>query len=131
MPSERILLVEHKGKQVLLVDLSGLVESELPPLVVEASSRIRTFPLASALTLTDATSFQFTLRDGFGGYDRVVAETIRSCFIGNRPHVRAAAIALGHDESQRVITEFFNRVSERHFEIFHTVEDALDWLVEQ
>ena len=37
---------------------------------------------------------------------------------------------LKHNE-KNVIVEFFNWVSDRHFEIFDTIGEALDWLVAQ
>lgn len=131
MQQERIRFIEHKEREVLLIDLGGLVEREILDVLIAAAKQIRTYPSASLLTFTDATTVQFTLRDEAGDYDRVAAETIRNCVAGNRPHVKAAAIALGEGESERVIVQFFNRVGERDFEVFDSSAEALDWLVEQ
>jgi hypothetical protein len=128
---KRIRFQEHGEKQVLVIDLSGLGEKEVVPVLVDAARETRTHPPRSLLTLTDATTTTFNLRTESGEYDRVAAASVRNCIVGNAKHVKAAAVVVGHDESKRVIAEFFNRVSERQFEIFDTMEEALDWLVSQ
>lgn len=131
MELDRIRFVEHKGRQVFVIDLCELIESEVLPVLIEAAKKVRAFPPASLLTLTDATTLQFSLRNHAGDYDRMTSESIRNCIAGNRPYVKAAAIAIGSGESKRVIVEFFNRAGDRQFETFDSAEHALDWLVEQ
>jgi hypothetical protein len=126
---ERVRYLEHNGKQILITDLSSLVASEIPPVVVDAARVIRTHPPGSLLTLTIATDARLTLRDGSGEYDRPMVETIRSAIAGNRPHIRASAIVVGPGDAHRILVDFFNRMSDRHFEMFDSLDEALDWLV--
>lgn len=126
---QRVRYLEHEGRQVLVTDLSGLAANEIPAVVLDAARVIRTHPAGSLLTLTIATGARLTLRDGSGEYDRPMVETIRSTIAGNRPHIRASAIVVGPGDANRILVDFFNRMSDRHFEMFDSLDEALDWLV--
>ena len=128
---ERVRFINHKGKQVLVIDLSNQMGREVIDTLAEAAALIRAQPLDSVRTLTDATTVEFTLRDEDGGYDRILADRIRSFTSGNGAFVIAGTIVVGTDENKRVIAEFVNKMSQRAFVIFETREEALDWLVEQ
>jgi len=126
---KRVQFIEHLGQEILLTDLSGLIEGEILPVLAEAASVIRACPPKSLLTLTDISQTTLTLRTATGAYDRVEAEGIRSSVAGNAEFVRVSAVVTGNDEGKRVIMEFLNRLGGREFAVFVTREEALEWLV--
>ena len=128
---DRVRYLEHQGKQILLTDLSNQSGADIVTTIVAAAKVIRTHPPGSLLTVTDTTNVQFTLRAGSGEYDRGSVEAIRSTLSGNRAHVRASAIVVPPDDARRILVEFFNRASDRQFEIFETMAEALGWLARQ
>ncbi len=131
MKAERVRVIDHKGKQIVFYDLSGLTGREILDPLVAGSRVVRSKPLSSVLTLVDASTLRIDLRGEGGAYDRVTTDAIRGTIAGNAPYVKATAIVIGTGESKRIILEFLGRGGGRNFEPLDTVEQALDWLVTQ
>lgn len=115
--------IQHQGKQVVLLDFSGIQDPDVGLPYIEAAGRfVQALPAdKSALSCTDVTNTQ---------YNRRVVDAFKDMSKGNAPHVKAAAVVT--DSSiHRAAISMIALVSRRKLETFETREQALDWLVSQ
>jgi hypothetical protein len=101
---DRISFVEHKGKQVLLVDASRCTPAEVAKIV---------------LLVPDFTGAEF---------DRIAIDRLKEAAVFDRPHLKRSAW-VGIDKLPHIFYEHIKNFSQRDLPTFETREKAMDWLV--
>ena len=115
---DRVRFIEHKGKQVLLLDFSHCEPEEVFQIMDECKRIVTSQPKGSVLTFSDMTEAHFT-KDGIQRMKEVAAY--------DRPFVRRAAIVGRHPASD-VVHKAIMDFSQRDVRRFETTDQALDWL---
>jgi hypothetical protein len=116
---KRVRFLEHRGKQILLVDLSHLKAAEILELLPDIQEIVTSEPRNSVLSLGDYTDTEVR---------REVADQIKKTLVFDRPHVKKSAL-VGTDHVPHVFLEAFHTFAQRDFGLFQTREEAMDWLV--
>ena len=115
----RIRFIMHKGKQILLVDISHLSPAELLKISRVVPQHVMTQPRESVLLLADFTGTEF---------DREAITSLKESTVFDRPHVKKSAW-VGTENLPRVFYEHIKLFSQRELPTFKTREEAMDWLV--
>ncbi|MDD3804312.1 MAG: hypothetical protein PHW02_08030 [bacterium] len=119
---ERIRNLEHKGKKIFFVDLKdSRVSAENIEIINSAKEMIMKMGEKSVLLLSDYTNAH---------YDIPAAEAMKEFSKNVTPYVKASAV-LGVTGIKRILFNSVVKLTGRHIEIFDTMEDALNYLVEQ
>jgi SpoIIAA-like len=118
---ERIRFIEHKGKQVLLVDMSHSSSAELENFALLVPSYVTSESKGSVLLLADFTGAEF---------DRIAIERLKVAAVFDRPHIKRSAW-VGTESLPKIMYEHIKSFSQRELPTFHTREEALDWLVSE
>jgi hypothetical protein len=119
---QRSRIETYQGKDIVIVDLSGLTPEDMPIFndTLDKTKRlVSSKPLGSVLTLTITTNFRF---------DKHLIAGLNDLTTHDRPFVKRAAIT-GVEGLQRVVLRTVSAFSKRKIEIFDTKEDAFRWLV--
>lgn len=116
---ERVHLVTHSGKKILLIDFGGCNRKEMLKVLDEVRHLVAKTPQSSLLTLADYTEAQI---------DKAVATRIKEVLVLDRPHVRRSAW-VGTESLPKVFYENFKSFSKREFPTFKSREEAMEWLV--
>lgn len=116
---ERIRFVEHRGKRILLADLSHCTPREVEKLALLVPSYVTSEPRSSVLLLADFTGAEF---------DRIAIERLKESAVFDRPHVKRSAW-VGIEKLPPVFLEHIKNFSQRDLPTFKTREEAMDWLV--
>ena len=116
---DRIRFITHKGKQILLVDVSGCSPAELLKIARVVPIRVMAEPRNSILLLADFTGTEF---------DRAAITAMKEGAVFDRPHLKKSAW-VGTDNLPRVFYEHIKNFSQRELPTFKTREEAMDWLV--
>jgi hypothetical protein len=117
-PSSRVKTYSHKGKSIVLIDLSNSKPEETIPAVATAQKIISTFPPKTALVLTNVSGAQ---------YNKEVANAIKDLVSKNTPFIRASAV-VGVNGIQDILLQTVIMISHRDIKTFRTVDLAKDWL---
>ncbi len=117
---ERIRLINHHGKQVLVVDLSNCSAREVEQIVRALPEFVTTRPLGSVLILSDLTGASF---------DQDAIRAMKESAVFDKPYVKKSAW-VGAESLPAVFRENLKSFSRREFPTFRTRREALDWLVE-
>jgi hypothetical protein len=120
---ERLSIIEHKGKQVVLLDYSNATN---PAETVAEIARAKQWfaqqkPDRSLRTVSDATGAR---------YNAAVLEALKDLAAHNKPYVGAAA-GVVNTALHRVALNVTALFSGRKFQAFTDRQQALDWVVEQ
>jgi hypothetical protein len=120
---DRVRFIEHKGKRIILLDFSGMVDPVAGMAVIaEATRFIGAQPVGGAtLTLTDVTDTRYT---------REIIEAFKKMTVQNRPIVKAAAI-VSNSALHRAAISMVALFSRRKLEVCDSRAQALDWLATQ
>ncbi len=116
---DRIRYVEHKGKQILLVDLSHCTPAEVAKISLLVPSYVTSEPRGSVLLLADFTGAEF---------DRIAIERLKEGAVFDRPYLKRSAW-VGIERLPKVFYEHIKNFSQRDLPAFNTREEAMDWLV--
>jgi hypothetical protein len=114
-----IRIVEHKGKKVLLADLSNCTAREVEKIALLVPSYVTSEPRGSVLLLADFTGAEF---------DRIAIERLKESVVFDRPHLKRSAW-VGIERLPKVFYEHIKNFSQRDLPAFKTREEAMDWLV--
>ena len=117
--TDRTRLITHKGKQVLLVDLSHCSAAEAERVYRKLPEFVITRPLGSVLIVSDFTGASFN-EEAL----RVMKETA----VFDKPYVKKSAV-VGVECLPPEFYENLKRFSRREFSVFETRDEALAWLV--
>jgi len=119
---ERISVVVHRGKQILVQDFSRLTPGEeFRDSIAKARRHIAGQPPKSVLSLFDATGAR---------YDTEVVGALKVYARDNEPHIKASAV-VGIEGLLRIGLTVVAGFSGRTFKTFKDRASAMDWLVEQ
>jgi hypothetical protein len=119
---ERIRPVTHKGKEILVVDVSNSRGAGTSiDILAKAREQIDCRAPGSLRLLTDVTNTH---------YDAGGAEAMKAYSKGNTPYVKASAV-IGVAGIKRVLFNAVVKLTGRHIATFDTVEAGLDWLAQQ
>jgi hypothetical protein len=115
---ERIRLINHLGKKILLVDLSNCPVNQVEEVVRKVPDYITVQPLRSVLVLTHFTGATF---------DRDAIRAIKETAVFDKPFVKKSAL-LGIEGMSASFYEELKSFSRRDMTIFKTRDAALGWL---
>ncbi len=116
--------IEHQGKSITWLDLSGLNSTDVAPSLAairEAAEVIRAQPRGSVRTLTDVSGSAAPTQ---------VMDALKAMVRDNKPYVKAAAV-VGLSPLQRMLARAVAAFSGRTLQTFDAVDQAKDWLATQ
>jgi hypothetical protein len=116
---DRIRYIEHKGKQILLVDISHCSANELETIARLVPTYVTSEPHGSVLLLADFTGAEF---------DRIAIDRLKEGAVFDRPHIKRSAW-VGIESLPKVFYEHIKSFSRRELPSFKTREEAMEWLV--
>lgn len=118
---ERTHTIQHQGRTVVLIDMSGTTATEM----LEETARARVYfekqTSGDLLTLTDLTRARFDSR---------ALDALKQLAADNKPRVKASAV-VSDAAAQRAAVSLVSLFSKRKFKSFATRAEALDWLVSE
>jgi hypothetical protein len=117
--AERIGFITHRGKPIMVVDLSYCEAKEILLLLEEVKQTVARHERGSLLTLSDMTGAHI---------DRAVATRLKEVLVMDRPFVKRSAW-VGADSVPHAYYENIKTFSQRQLPGFKTREEAMDWLV--
>ena len=119
---ERVRFITHKGKKVLLVDYSNLRdEAELLQIIEQREFMIDQQPKNSVLVVINVTGAKWS---------KDVLTRAKEANVYEGPYVRRAAL-VGVADYQKAAIAAIAMFSQRHWEKFDTLAEALDWIVSE
>jgi hypothetical protein len=116
---ERIRFISHKGKQVLLVDVSNCTPENVSRIARLVPSYVATQPRGSVFLLADFTGSKF---------DKAAVESLKQAAVYDRPHLKRSAW-VGTEALPKIFYENLKAFSQRDLPTFKTREEALEWLI--
>jgi len=116
---DRIQFVEHKGKQILLIDFSSATANQMQLLLEQVRITVAQHAHESLLTLADFTDAEV---------DKAVATRLKEVLTLDRPFVKKTAW-FGTEKIPHALLEGFHLFSRRNIATFKTREEAIEWLV--
>ena len=116
---ERIRYISHKGKQILLVDITNCSAEEMMKLAQIVPSYLVNEPPGSVLLLADFSGSKF---------DKAAFETLKQATVFDRPHLKRSAW-VGTEALPKVFYENLKAFSQRDLPTINTREEALEFLV--
>jgi hypothetical protein len=116
---DRIRLITHQGKRILLVDISNCSAADVLNISRMVPHYVMPEPRGSVLLLADFTGAQF---------DRDAITSLKESAVFDRPHLKKSAW-VGTENLPRVFYEHIKSFSQRELPTFKTREEAMDWLV--
>jgi hypothetical protein len=115
----RIRFISHKGKKILVVDVSNCSAAELQEVAALVPEYVTSEPKGSVLLLADFTGAEF---------NHDAAMRLKESTVFDRPHLKRSAW-VGVDSMPRVFYQNIKSFSQRELPTFETREEAMDWLV--
>jgi hypothetical protein len=116
---DRIRVITHKGKAILLVDASHCSAAELLKISRMVPHYVTPEPRESVLLLADFTGAEF---------DREAVTSLKESTVFDRPHLKKSAW-VGTENLPHVFYEHIKNFSRRELPTFKTREEAMDWLI--
>ena len=116
---DRIHFIEHKGKQILLLDFSHATAHQMFLLLDYVRATVAKEDRQSVLILADYNHAEV---------DHDVAMKIKEVLTLDRPFVKKSAW-VGAEHIPHAFMENFHLFSQREIVTFKTREEALEWLV--
>jgi hypothetical protein len=118
---DRVRFTTHRGKEILLVDLTNCSAEEVIELLSEVQRMVTGQSHNSVLALGDLTGAEFS---------RAAVTRMKEVAVFDRPYVKRTAF-VGAESLPQVFYQALKTFSQREFLRFETREEALDWLVRE
>ncbi len=118
---ERVRFLQHKGKQVLLLDFTDCTPEDVFDMMNETQRIVTAQPPNSTLTLGAFSGGRFT---------REAVRRMKEVAALDRPHVKRSAF-VGIESLPQVFYKGIREFSARDFPAFGSREEALEWLVRE
>src|ERR1700685_2564372 len=115
---DRIRIITHQGKAILLVDISHCSAAEVLKISRLVPRFVMPEPRGAVLLLADFTGAEF---------DREAITALKESAVFDRPHIKKSAW-VGTENLPRVFYEHIKSFSQRDLPSFKTREEAMDWL---
>ena len=116
-----IRFITHRGKQVLLVDISHCTIAEVERIAQLMPAYLTSQPRGSVLLLADFTGAEF---------DREAITRLKKRTVFDRPYLKRSAW-VGAESLPKAYYENIKSFSQRDLPLFKTREEALEWLVSE
>jgi hypothetical protein len=116
---DRIQFIGHENQRILLVDCTGLSPEEIAAMADQLPTFVTQEPPGSVLLLADFTGATF---------DKQTVEHIKVAAVFDRPHIKRSAWVLT-ENLPKALFDSIRTFSQRNIPIFHTREEALNYLV--
>lgn len=116
---ERIRFLTHKGKEVLLVDVSHCTPDEISRIAHLVPSYVTSQPPGSVLLLADFSGSKFS---------KAALASLKEATVYDRPHLKRSAW-VGTETLPKIFYMNIKSFSQRDLPTFKTREEALEWLV--
>jgi hypothetical protein len=114
----RVQALRHKGKSIILVDLSHCTPNESLEAIPNAQEVIAKAGPKNALVMTDVTE---------ATYNQAVAAAIKSFVQVNTPYMKGSAV-VGADGVRLILLNTVIFLTRRELKTFKTRIEAQDWL---
>jgi hypothetical protein len=111
-------IISHKGKSIVVVNLSNNAPTETISSLKEAHKRISENPAKSVLLLTEVTN---------AVYNKDVSSAIQEFSTKNTPFVKKSAV-VGVEGLKMVLLRTINLLTRREIKACASRQEALDWL---
>lgn len=118
---DRIRFIEHKGRKILLVDVSHCTPADTAKIALLVPSYVTSQDRGSVLLLADFTGTEF---------DRIAIDRLKEATVFDKPHLKRSAW-VGIESLPHVFFEHIKNFSRRDLPTFKTREEALEWLVKE
>jgi hypothetical protein len=115
---DRVQNLTHKGKTIILVDLSNCKPEDSMAVIPIAQKKIAASPPKSARILTDVTNSTYTAQ---------VANAIKEFGKANTPYVKKSVV-VGADGVRAILMNTVIFLTRREIKLFDTRQSALDYL---
>ena len=115
---ERITNISHKGKSIILIDLSNSLPEETLRTIESGKAVISRSAPKSALVVTDVTGAK---------YNKEVAEAIKGFTSFNTPFLKGSAV-VGAEGVASVLLQTVIFITRRELKSFPGRVEAFDWL---
>ena len=115
---ERVQTLFHKGRNVILIDLSSCQPQETLQILPAAKQEIAKMPAKSALVMTDVRGAK---------YDRSLVEAFKEFTAHNTPYVKASAV-VGAEGAAHILLQTLILITRREMKTFAARGEALEWL---
>ena len=117
---DRAKFVEHKGKQIFVMDCRDATLDEMNAIIEECILQVRKQPEKSVFTLTIS---------GGSAFSGETISKLKEVARDNTPYVKAGAI-VGVTGLYKVVLNAVAMFSKRRFYLFDTVDEAMDFLAD-
>jgi len=117
---ERAKFIDHKGAQIFTMDCRDATLEEMNAIIEECMLQVRSQPEKSVFTLTIA---------GGNAFSGETISRLKAMARDNTPYVSAGAI-VGVTGLYKVVFNAVAMFSKRHFFLFDTVDEAMDFLAD-
>src|SRR5437588_10272919 len=117
---ERIRVIEHQGKKILLVDLSHCSADEVAKIAMVVPSYVTSEPRGSVLLLADFTGAEF---------DRIAIDRLKEGTVFDKPQLKRSAW-VGIESLPNVFYEHIKSFLRRELPAFQTREEPVECLGE-
>jgi hypothetical protein len=117
---ERIHLINHHGKQVLVMDLSNCSAVEVEKIVRAVPEFVTTRPRGSVLILSDFTGASF---------NEEAVRAMKESAVFDKPYIKKSAW-VGAESFPKAFNDDLKSFSRREFPTFKSRQEALNSLVE-
>jgi len=119
---DRVAFIQHKGKSILVVDLSNSRNIEENKTILnKAKDTVETQAPQSLLLLTNVANAH---------YDPEGAEALKKYSAFVTPYVKHRAV-VGITGIKRILYQAVLKLTGKHIQSCETVDEALDWLAAQ
>jgi hypothetical protein len=115
---EKVRSIFHRGKNIILLDLSNCKPEESIGILPAARETIARCAPKSALVLTDVTG---------ASYNQAIANEIKNFVRDNTPYIKASAV-VGAVGVSLVLLNTVIFLTHRDLKTFKTRQEAQDWL---
>jgi len=115
---ERAKFVEHKGRQLYIMDCSNATVEEMDQVIEACERDVRSQPEKSVFTL---------IVSGGSSFSGETISRLKELARDNTPYVKASAI-VGVTGLHKVVLNAVAMFSKRRFYIFDTLDEAMDFL---
>jgi hypothetical protein len=109
----------HKGKTIVVIDLSGCQPDETLKIIAEAKPVIAKLAPKSGLVVTEVKGSKYT---------KEVAEAIKGLVSHNTSYLKGSAV-VGAEGAALILLQTVIFISRRELKTFAKREEAFDWLV--
>ena len=120
---ERTRIIDHKGSQLVLLDLSGIPDEKQ---LLDEVAKARQF---FAVRTADGSLRTLTHTSG-SAYSKGAVDALRELVAHNRDYVKAGAVVTDQ-QLHRMVISTLALVTRRNLKAFDDLEAAKDWLITQ